>query len=76
MESKMQITKNIPVTIEVDDDNLLACNGLCDNFIDDKCKDYFYCHYGRCDLETIDDNTLRCKQCITDFGAGNGNTNK
>lgn len=64
----MEITKHISATIIIDDDNLLVCNRLCDNFIDDKCQDFYYCHKYKCEIETIDNDTKRCKQCITDFG--------
>ena len=66
----MKITKNIPVTIEVDDDNLLACNGLCKYFTDDKCKDYYYCHKYQYQLDCNGFRIHRCKDCMTDFGVG------
>lgn len=64
----MNITKLLPATIIVDDEEHIFCDQLCDNFIDDKIQDYYYCHRYSCLLETTDDDTLRCEQCIQDFG--------
>jgi len=65
----MEITKNVPVTIIVDDNNPALCSQLCDNFIDDKCRDVYYCRYYNCDLYTFNANNdiHRNSQCVTDF---------
>lgn len=69
----MEITKTIPAEIIIEDEYPLACNELCDNFIDDKCKNYYYCHKYQSQLDCNGFRIHRCKQCLTDFGVGDGN---
>lgn len=59
----MEITKNIPVTITINDNN--HCNMFCDYY---ECSDYAggeLCHLYSSFLRS----KKRCNECINDFGS-------